>query len=48
MNLEKISGFDQIGEALKAIEGVDLSKVDISALEGALAALGRRIRRCES
>lgn len=40
MNLDKISSYTQIGEALKSIEEVDISKVDTTALHSALETLG--------
>lgn len=40
LNLDKITSFDEIGTALKSIEEVDLSTVDIAGLEGALTTLG--------
>ncbi len=40
LNLDKITSFDEIGTALKSIEEVDLSTVDIASLEGALTTLG--------
>lgn len=40
MNLEKISSYTQIGDALKAIEDVDITKVDTTTLQTALETLG--------
>lgn len=40
LNLDKITSFDEIGTALKSIEEVDLSTVDIASLESALTTLG--------
>lgn len=40
MNMDKISSFDQIGDALEAIEAVDLTKVDTETLQSALTTLG--------
>lgn len=40
LNLDKITSFDEIGTALKSIEEVDLSTVDIAGLESALTTLG--------